>query len=145
MRTHLLQGDAKAARFVELHEDGFDTPEDALPLVGTRIAKLPRPFDALVLGMGEDGHTASFFPGGDRLTIATDPLTRNLVLPMNAPGAGEPRVTLTLPVVLDTRHLYLHIEGAKKRALLDAAKHDGDYPIGSVLRNAQSLDVYWCD
>ena len=53
-----------------------------------------------------------------------------LVLPMHADGAGETRLTLTLPVLLAARQIALHIEGAEKRAVLDRALADGTQAIG---------------
>ena len=149
VRATLLQNAAAAAHFVSLYAAGFAEPEAALPAIAKRIAGLDRPFDALVLGMGEDGHCASFFPGGDHLAQATDPHTGALVLTMRAPGAGEPRVTLTLPLVLDSRVIYLHIEGERKRRVLQDASNAGEsdrtFPISQVLRNVRApLNVYWC-
>ncbi len=149
LRATLLQGAAATVHFVSLYATGFVEPETALPAIAKRIARLDRPFDALVLGMGEDGHCASFFPGGDHLAEATDPHTDALVLPMRAPSAGEPRITLTLPVVLDSRAIYLHIEGERKRRVLqdaaNSAESDRTFPISQVLRNARApLNVYWC-
>ncbi|MGH8027921.1 MAG: 6-phosphogluconolactonase, partial [Pseudoxanthomonas sp.] len=68
--------------------------------------------------------------------------------PMRAPGAGEPRLTLTLPPILAARHLYLHIEGADKRQVLaQALSGEGQgasYPLRSVLQHARSpIRVYW--
>lgn len=147
VRTNLLQGPAAATRFVPLFEPGVARPEDAISTVSTRIALLDLPFDAVVLGMGDDGHTASFFPGGDHLGEAIDPHTAKLVLPMNAQGAGEPRITLTLPQIIASRRLYLHIEGAAKRRVYreaaDAAPGDNRLPISAVLHNAPA-NVYWC-
>src|SRR3546814_15331554 len=87
--------------------------------------------------MGTDGHTASFFPAGDRLAEAHDPAGAAAVLPMRAPGAGEPRVTLTLPLIAAAGRVYLHIEGAEKAAVLAAALRDGPVeamPVRAVLR-----------
>jgi 6-phosphogluconolactonase len=147
LRRCLLQGPASAARLAGL-VGGETTPEAGLETVAGRIAALPRPFDAVVLGMGADGHTASFFPGGDRLAEATDPAGRALVLPMQAPGAGEPRITLTLPLIIEARAAYLHIEGQDKAEVLAAAQQEGppaEMPVRAVLRNRSAgLDVYWC-
>ncbi|UGB38153.1 6-phosphogluconolactonase [Frateuria soli] len=148
VREHLLRHGAAAARFVPLYT-GAATPEQGQAEAGRRIRALPLPFDAVVLGMGQDGHTASFFPGGDRLAAALDPDEPGGVLPMRAPGAGEPRITLTLPTLLDTRHLFLHIEGENKREVLAQARlglgEAANYPIRAVLaRSPVPADVYWC-
>jgi 6-phosphogluconolactonase len=148
VKALLLQNEAATARFVPLYT-GDATPEGGLTVANERIAALPLPFDAVVLGMGDDGHTASFFPGGDNLHEALDLGGTSRVLPMRAPGAGEPRITLTLPTLLDTRALYLLVNGEKKRDVLaDArlgvgeAKH---YPVRALLSQKRvPLAVYWC-
>jgi 6-phosphogluconolactonase len=140
----LLRHNAADAEFVPLYVETA-TPEAGIGEVRARVATMKLPFDVVVLGMGPDGHTASFFPGGDRLEEALDTANTAQVLPMRAPGAGEPRITFTLPVLLKARTLYLHIEGSDKRVLLEQAEQpDSPFPIASVLRNAQHLDVYWC-
>nr|WP_202617962.1 6-phosphogluconolactonase [Aureimonas leprariae] len=147
LRRHFLQGPAAQARFEPLHEDA-EAPEDVLDEIEARFSRLPRPFDAVILGMGGDGHTASFFPGGDRLVDALDPAGRLSVVPMRAGGAGEPRVTLTLPRLADARFLAIHIEGIEKLRALEAAEAAGpetEYPVRAVLRapREQPLQIFW--
>ena len=148
VKSHLLQHAAAGASLVPLFT-GDATPEAGLAVADDRIGALSLPFDVVVLGMGEDGHTASFFPGGDHLAEALDPHGRARVLPMHAPDAGEPRITLTLPTLLDTRALYLLVSGEKKRDLLaDARLGLGaarDYPVRAVLTQQRvPVAVYWC-
>ena len=147
VKTNLLQGPAASARFVPLYRDTPE-PEQALAEIHSELATLPWPFDVLVLGMGNDGHTASFFPGGDHLAAALDPDTTAVVLPMRAPDAGEARITLTLPPILGARRTYLHIEGAGKQEVLAlAVSGEGPgagFPIRTVLQHAVSpLQLYF--
>lgn len=143
---HLLWNEAASAQFVPLYADAA-SPEGALPEVQQRIADLSGPLTVAILGLGEDGHTASFFPGGDRLEDAIDPTGAALVLPMRAPAAVEPRITLTLPVLLAAKKLVLHLEGEKKKAVLkDALGGDdaGYMPIRAVIEHAREpLEVIW--
>ena len=146
VRKHLLQGRAAAAQFVALTTQA-DTPEDGLAAVRARAAQLPLPLDVVVLGMGGDGHTASWFPHGDHLKQALDPTNTERVVAMHAPGALEARITLTASVLATARHIYLHIEGDSKRGVLCGAMEDGpdaEMPVRAVLRRAQrKLKVYW--
>ena len=143
VRANLLTGRAAAASFVPLYQGGTEPDAYAAGLAQRRV---PQPLDAAVLGMGNDGHTASFFPGGDTLDEA---LTgEGPVVAIRAPGAGEPRVTLTLKALLAARALYLHIEGDEKVETLAKAEAEGpieDMPVRAVLRQTQTpLTIYWC-
>ncbi|WP_245479471.1 6-phosphogluconolactonase [Hansschlegelia zhihuaiae] len=146
VQEHLLWNEAARARFVPLFIDA-NSPEGALPEVQQRVADLSGPLTVAVLGMGDDGHTASFFPGGDRLEDAIDPTGKALVLPMRAKAAIEPRITLTLPVLLAAKKLVLHVEGEAKKRVLDEALAGDDplqMPIRAVIRNAREpLEVAW--
>ncbi|HZP66559.1 MAG TPA: 6-phosphogluconolactonase [Rudaea sp.] len=148
VRETLLRGAAAAARFVPLYAPA-PAPEDALAQIAANIAKLALPFDAVVLGMGEDGHCASLFPDGDRLEEAIQPDAFARVMPMRAPSAGEPRITLTLPVLVSTRTLCLHIEGERKKSIFERAvagqEPFAQAPIRSVLAHAREpAEVFWC-
>jgi 6-phosphogluconolactonase len=146
VRDTLLQGDAGQARFVPLFAHAPD-PESGLAEVAARVAALPLPFDAVVLGMGLDGHTASLFPGGDNLAAAMRYDAPERVMPMRAPAAPEPRITLTASTLVATRRLYVHIEGLAKREVLRLALEPGgeSLPIGALLRRAaEAAHLYWC-
>jgi 6-phosphogluconolactonase len=142
----LLQNEAAKANFVGLYNDAPDA-ETSATITAEAVARLGQPFDVVILGMGGDGHTASFFPGGDRLTDAISPEQQALVLPMQAEGAGEPRLTLTLPVIVKAHFVALHIESAGKKAVLKTALGDGktiDMPIRAVLRYEPiELEIFW--
>ncbi|HEY4294739.1 6-phosphogluconolactonase [Luteibacter sp.] len=142
---HLFHHESHTAAFVPLFDRAHkDNVDNALDDVGARIDALGRPFDVVLLGMGPDGHTASFFPGGDNLAAALDLDGKRTVVSMRAEGAGEPRITLSLPRVLDTRALYLHIEGDDKKDVLGKALAGGDYPVAAVLtQDRVPVDVYW--
>ena len=140
----LLQGKAAAARFLPLFRKGESLAEAAAD--GDReVAALPFPFDVAILGMGGDGHTASFFPDAVELPALLDPENSLALMPVHADSAGEPRLTLTLPRIVAAGFLALHIEGDEKRATFDRATGDGpDLPIRAVLdASPRPVDVFW--
>lgn len=144
--ANLLQGHAAKARFLPLYHAAASA-EDAAVLASNETAKIGAPFDVVVLGMGTDGHTASFFPGGTQLSRAIDATTPRGVITMEAEGAGEPRLTFTFSALQDARLLVLHIEGESKKVVLAKAEGEGDeaeMPIRTMLRRAASpLQIYW--
>ena len=136
-RTLLING-AAAAAFTPLADSRL-SPDQEFAAASARLANLPLPADVVVLGMGDDGHTASWFPGAEGLKEAMDPGARQLVAPIQAPGAPEPRLTLTGRVLLRARAIALLIEGQDKLGTLARALEDGpaeDMPIRTVLRGA---------
>lgn len=118
IRERLLVGRAAAARFVPLTTTD-PTPEAALPALVAAVAPL-RPLTLALLGMGEDCHVASLFPGADALAAAMNDRAPP-VMALRAPGAPEPRITLTAPVLQEALSVHLLITGVAKRAALERA------------------------
>lgn len=147
VRLHLLQNRAALARFVGL-KTGAATAVQGEKECGDRLALLPRPFDALILGMGNDGHTASLFPQATRLGEALDMDSGTLCLAITPPVAPHERMTLTLPALLQSRQIILHLVGSGKRTVYEKALANGpvtEMPIRAVLRQTISpVTVFWC-
>jgi 6-phosphogluconolactonase len=143
---NLLQGEAQKAQFLPLYHAG-GSAEDAARIATTKMGTHGQPFDVVILGMGTDGHTASFFPGGNHLKEALRRDRPRGVMTMEAEGAGETRLTFSFSSLQDARLLILHIEGDAKKTVLAKAQADGDetdMPIRAVLRRASSpLHIYW--
>lgn len=140
LRERLFQGHAAAARMVPLYADAA-TPEEAIPALSAQI-EAALPLTIALLGMGADMHTASIFPGADKLHEA---LTGKATLvPMRAPGAPEPRVTLSANVLKDAMNCHVVITGPEKRAALEKARHatPEEAPIAAFLNNAK---VHWAE
>lgn len=142
IRTRLLSGPAAAADVVSLLPAGEGA--EALALVEARVRGL-LPFDVCVLGLGEDGHTASLFPVADRLAeaLAED---APAVLAITAPGVAEARLSLSATVLRGAAHVCLLIAGQAKRAALASALQAGpaeEMPVRAVLAGRRPVHVYW--
>lgn len=146
VRSLLLQDRAGRATFIPLKNDA-ETAESGEEECRKALRRIPRPFDAVVLGMGLDGHTASLFPGADRLAEALDPNSRQDCLAITPDLALPERMTLSLPTLLQTRNIYLHITGRDKRQVLELALADGpvaEMPVRAILRQQQTpVHIYW--
>lgn len=144
VRRALLTGPAAAASFVPLYRPATDAAE-ACRQSAQELATLEWPLDAVVLGMGADGHTASFFPDAVQLASLLDPASPGILSLVSAPSAGETRLTLTLPRICGAHFLALHIEGDEKRGVIGGVLAGKTRPpIGTVLANAaQAVQIYW--
>ncbi|MBB3568054.1 6-phosphogluconolactonase [Rhizobium sp. BK491] len=146
VQENLLKDKAAAAKFLPLYQAAASV-EEAAVIATEKTKAIGHPFDVAILGMGNDGHTASFFPGGSNLKTALDPNTPRGIITMEAEGAGEPRLTFTFSSLQDARLLVLHIEGEGKKDVLAKAEAPGEeteMPIRAMLRRAASpVEIYW--
>jgi 6-phosphogluconolactonase len=139
LRQRLLVNRAKAARYVPMYLPCKE-PEERLAELETNI--VPHlPISVLLLGMGADMHTASLFPGADQLKEALAPKAP-VLMAMRAPGAPEPRITLTARVLDGALSKHIVIFGDEKRKALEIARHKNaiDAPVAAVLSGAT---VHW--
>ncbi|MGL4235546.1 6-phosphogluconolactonase [Tabrizicola sp.] len=141
VRERLIRGRAAQARLLPLYAPA-ESPEEMLPALEDGI-RPHLPISVLLLGMGTDMHTASLFPGADRLEEALSSHAP-ILLPMRAEAAGEPRVTLTAPVLRGAFNTHLLITGAEKRAALDRAMTltSIEAPVRAILDLAT---VHWAE
>lgn len=146
VKDYLLQDKAASARFIPLKTDKAE-PFGAEEQVAQRLRLIDLPFDIVILGMGSDGHTASFFPGANTLAQALAPAENFPCCAVHPPAAPHDRMTLTLPAVLSTRNLFLHLVGEEKWQVLERAMEGGtekELPIRSVLhQDTVPLDIYY--
>ncbi|TRC89985.1 6-phosphogluconolactonase [Mesorhizobium sp. WSM4303] len=142
--ANLLQNAAAAAHFVPMYHEAASI-ETAAASDDTALKALAWPLDVVVLGMGGDGHTASFFPDADNLPALLDPASQRIVLPVHAPSGGEPRLTLSMARIIAAGFIALHIEGEDKLTAFENAmgprKHK---PIRAVIdASPKPVEVFW--
>lgn len=139
LRARLLRDKAAAATLLPLWREGL-TPEEGAPALSEALAA-HLPVDVALVGMGADMHTASLFPGAEGLeaALASD---APAVLPITAPGAPEPRVTLSARVLKEAFALHVLITGTEKREAIERAQKLSpmEAPIAALLGQAT---VHW--
>lgn len=139
---HALQPVLDRVTLVPLHEADISMDEREALLRDTLL-----PLDVAVLGMGEDGHIASLFPGMPDVEQALDPQSSKVLWPVPVlEHLPEARLSLTLAALLSASHLHLLVTGQSKRATLQAALLDTAHvlPVSRLLALAQTrLTVHW--
>jgi 6-phosphogluconolactonase len=146
VRERLLQGAAARANFLSLRGTA-ETPQAAAEAASAALAAWPV-FDVVLLGMGDDGHIASLFPGNPALASGLD----RAAPPCIAVPVGEglpppqPRLSLSLPRLASARLILVLTSGAEKRRVLERALDDSDAldaPVRSLMKAAPTVRLLW--
>ena len=147
VRSRLLVS-AQGAKFVSLKANHAHA-HDACSEVDARLSEIARPFDFVVTGMGDDGHTASWIPGSKGLGEALDASRKALVSSIEPPtGSGlDERITLTLRALTDSRVICVLMRGEQKRKTYETARAGRDVtamPIRALLfQDRVPIEVFW--
>ncbi len=149
VRTRLIRDRASRAKFVGL-KTAHAEPELAEPDVDAALRAIARPFDLVLLGLGENGHTASLFPHGQGLVPAlnlADPALARAIRPVAPDDPSPPRMSLSLRAILDSSRIVLLFTGEAKWAVYRQALEPGDaltLPVRAVLHQSRApVQVWW--
>lgn len=151
IRRSLIQARAAAANFIGMKNSA---PSASLgqALCNEAYSSLKLPFDLTLLGMGDDGHTASLFPHAEGLSAALDPENSALCAPIIAQpsavtGENIERMTLTLSALLQSRQIWLLLTGETKWEIYQRATQATDIlglPVSAVLNQELCpVKVFW--
>ena len=144
LRTQLLINNAANANFVALKTQHGDA-SDAVATCTENLQKMRTPFDVLILGMGEDGHTASLFPCSEQIAQGLDLESGHDYIAVQPKTAPNQRMSLTLPALLNSNQIFLHVTGESKKDVLNTVLSDDDalvMPIRAVINNAD-VELLW--
>jgi len=150
IRDVLLQGRASAGRFIPLYRPAV-TVDRAAAEAAAALASEGGRFDAVLLGMGEDGHICSMFPDSPTLRTLLTPTLKPTVLgvPPGRDGAAPTieRLSINLPYLMTAGRVILALKGAAKREVYER-EAQGDpavQPIAALLAHNVPLEVIWTE
>jgi 6-phosphogluconolactonase len=144
VREHLMVGEPAKAHLVPLWADVADA--DAAAAAAEPALRGMAPFDAVLLGMGEDGHIASLFPGSPTLAGGLDLATGRLAMGVQEPHGAPPlpRITLTLAALTDARAVIVLISGETKKRVVEQALAGELLPVTALLRQERApVRILW--
>ena len=147
VRENLLQNKAANATFIGMKTSHSDA-NDGLEELNARYEAMSWPVDVLILGMGEDAHTASLFPCSEQ--IQTGLSTEDKLLAVTPTTAPHQRMSFSLNALVQSKNVFLHLTGDSKKAVLDKAlagdislnEAQLEMPIRAVLHNAD-VELLW--
>ena len=139
IRSELIQQRAALATMVSLYDAEGEEP------VKQRMSQLALPFASVILGLGEDGHTASLFPGAPRIKQSL--VSTEFCLMQTVPGLTVARISLTPKVLVQSKRINILFFGASKRAVFETALEAGSpeqFPVRAVLHQSQTpVEAWW--
>ena len=145
VQENLLINEACVARFVAL-KNSATSAQAGETSIDQDLSAIGR-FTLVILGMGDDGHTASLFPGSEALNIGLDMESGRQCLAVQPLDAPHGRMSMTLPRLLDSEQIIVHISGENKGkvlAMADAGDDRFELPIRAVLQQTITpVSVYW--
>lgn len=146
VRQHLVRAEAAKAHLVGLKNKHPD-PASGAASAWSAVADIPRPFDFVLLGMGDDGHMASLFPNSPGLEHGLDLHSPPGCIAAVAPVEPRARISLNLRALLDARRIAVLIVGASKWETYQRARQAGpvtQMPVrGLSLQQNVPVTVYW--
>jgi len=146
VHEHLLQNKASAAKFFHLKQ-GEHLCDKTLVDLNLTANNTLLPLDVLILGMGEDGHTASLFPCSEQIQQGLAQGNSNALMQVTPTTASHQRITFSFAALSESKNIFLHISGdSKKQVLNNALVSTNIYamPIRAFLHNDNIMtQVYW--
>lgn len=148
VHENLLQNNAAVARFFHLKQ-GENLCEEILADLNIAADNLLLPLDVVILGMGEDGHTASLFPCSEQIQNGLDSSNPSSLMKVEPATAPHQRITFSFATLKQSKNIFLHLCGDNKKQVLNKALSDDDIfemPIRAFLQD-EGIDtqVYWAE
>jgi len=148
IHENLIQNRALLANFISLKQEGV-LCESTLSGLNTVVNDAILPLDVLILGMGEDGHTASLFPCSSQIKMALDSNNQNALIAIKPTTAPYLRITFSFSALSQSNHTFLHLCGQSKKEVLEKALKGSDVlkmPIRKFLHASNiNTQIYWAE